>query len=36
MGIPDYQTVMLPVLRSAAEGEKRVVDVEDRIADELV
>jgi restriction system protein len=36
MGIPDYQTVMLPVLRIAAEGEKRVVDVEDRIADELV
>lgn len=35
MGIPDYQTVMLPVLRIAAEGEKRVVDVEDRIADEF-
>lgn len=35
MSIPDYQSLMLPVLRLAAEGEKRVADVEDRIADEL-
>lgn len=33
--IPDYQTLMLPVLRLAAEGESRVVDVVDRIADEF-
>src|SRR5690606_21598775 len=31
----DYQSLMLPVLRLAAEGEKRVADVEDRIANEL-
>lgn len=35
MPIPDYQSLMLPVLRLAAEGEKRVADVADRIADEL-
>jgi restriction system protein len=35
MAIPDYQTLMLPVLRVAAEGEKRVADVVDRIADEF-
>jgi restriction system protein len=35
MPIPDYQTLMLPVLRSAAEGETRVADVSERIADEL-
>lgn len=35
MSIPDYQTLMLPVLRLAAEGEKRVADVEERIADEF-
>lgn len=35
MPIPDYQTLMLPVLRLAAESEKRVGDVEDRIADEI-
>jgi restriction system protein len=35
MTMPDYQTLMLPVLRMAAEGEKRVADVEDRIADEF-
>ncbi len=35
MPIPDYQALMLPVLRLAAEGEKRVGDVEDRIADEI-
>jgi restriction system protein len=35
MAIPDYQTLMLPVLRLASEGEKRVGDVTDRIADEF-
>ncbi len=35
MSIPDYQALMLSVLRLAAEGEKRVADVEDRIADEF-
>lgn len=35
MPIPDYQSLMLPVLRYAAEGEKRVADVENRIADDL-
>lgn len=35
MPIPDYQTLMLPVLRLAAEGEKRVADVVDRIADQF-
>lgn len=33
--IPDYQTLMLPVLRHAAEGETRVADVSERIADDL-
>lgn len=33
--IPDYQTLMLPVLRLAAEGETRVADVAERIADAL-
>ena len=33
--IPDYQTLMLPVLRYAAEGETRVADVSERIADDL-
>lgn len=33
--IPDYQTLMLPVLRLAAEGEARVADVADRIADDI-
>ena len=28
MAIPDYQTLMLPVLRLAAKGEQRVVDVD--------
>ena len=32
MPIPDYQTLMLPVLRLAAEGETRVPDVAERIA----
>src|SRR5271155_803402 len=35
MAIPDYQTLMLPVLRLAAKGEQRVADVADRIADEF-
>lgn len=35
MPIPDYQTLMLPVLRLAAEGETRVPDVEDRLADQF-
>ena len=35
MTIPDYQTLMLPVLRLAALGECRVPDVADKIADEF-
>lgn len=35
MTIPDYQTLMLPVLRLAAESETRVADVAERIADDL-
>jgi restriction system protein len=35
MPIPDYQTLMLPVLRLAAESETRVADVAERIADDL-
>ncbi len=35
MAIPDYQTLMLPVLRAAAEGEKKVADVADLIADQI-
>ncbi|ERP98186.1 hypothetical protein Q669_23610 [Labrenzia sp. C1B10] len=33
--IPDYQSLMLPVLRYAAEGEQRVPDLADRIANDL-
>jgi restriction system protein len=33
MAIPDYQSLMLPVLRVSAEGEHRVIDVIDQIAD---
>lgn len=33
--IPDYQTLMLPVLRLAAEGETRVAEVAERIANDL-
>ncbi|MFP1632916.1 restriction endonuclease [Zhengella sp. ZM62] len=33
--IPDYQTLMLPVLRHAALGEQRVPEVAERIADDL-
>lgn len=35
MAIPDYQTLMLPVLRLAATGEQRVADTAERIADDL-
>jgi restriction system protein len=35
MPIPDYQALMLPVLRIAAKGEQKVSDVVDRIADEF-
>ena len=35
MAIPDYQALMLPVLRRAAAGETRVADVATAIADEL-
>lgn len=35
MAIPDYQTLMLPVLRLAAEGEQCVPDAAERIADDL-
>lgn len=35
MAIPDYQTLMLPVLQLASEGEQRVADVVDLIADKL-
>ncbi|MEH0072384.1 winged helix-turn-helix domain-containing protein [Pannonibacter sp. Pt2-lr] len=35
MTIPDYQTLMLPVLRLAAEGETRVGDAAGRIAGEF-
>jgi restriction system protein len=35
MTIPDYQSLMLPLLRQTADGEKRVADVEQRIADEF-
>lgn len=35
MAIPDYQTLMSPVLQLASEGEQRVADVVDLIADRL-
>lgn len=35
MAIPDYQSLMLPVLRIASQGEARVPDAAKRIADEL-
>ncbi|MEE4013846.1 restriction endonuclease [Roseibium sp. FZY0029] len=35
MAIPDYQSLMLPVLRNAAEREQRVPDLADRIANDL-
>jgi hypothetical protein len=35
MAVPDYQSLMLPVLKQAALGETRVPDVADKVADEL-
>lgn len=35
MAIPDYQTLMLPVLVLASEGEQRVGDITDRIANQF-
>jgi restriction system protein len=35
MPIPDYQTLMLPVLRLAAEGERRVGEVAEIVADQF-
>lgn len=35
MSVPDYQSLMLPVLRLAAMRETRVADVAERIADDL-
>lgn len=35
MAIPDYQSLMLPVLRLAAEGEARVPDAAEKLADQL-
>lgn len=35
MTIPDYQTLMLPVLRSAQDGEVKISDVISKLADEL-
>ncbi len=33
MPIPNYQDIMLPLLRIAAEGETRILDVEEQLAD---
>jgi restriction system protein len=35
VAIPDYQTLMLPVLKLAAQGECRVPDVSAKVADEF-
>ncbi|MBR9973934.1 winged helix-turn-helix domain-containing protein, partial [Magnetospirillum sulfuroxidans] len=35
MAIPDFQTLMLPVLKVAAEGEQRISDVVTRLADDF-
>jgi restriction system protein len=35
MAIPDFQSLMLPVLRIAAEGEVRISDVVARLASEF-
>jgi restriction system protein len=35
MAIPDYESLMLPVLRSAAGGEVKIGDVVEQLADEL-
>ncbi len=33
MPVPDYQSLMLPLLRAAADGETRVPDISDRLAE---
>ncbi|OBU74818.1 winged helix-turn-helix domain-containing protein [Cylindrospermopsis raciborskii] len=35
MPIPDYQTLMLPVLRSAAQGEVKLGDIASSLAESL-
>lgn len=35
MPIPDYQSLMLPVLRLAANGETRVPEAANKLADQL-
>jgi restriction system protein len=35
MPIPDYQSLMLPVLKLAAQGETSATDVEEKVADEF-
>ena len=35
MSIPDYQTLMLPLLKRAALGEIRVLDAEEQIGEEF-
>src|SRR5437867_12334413 len=35
MAIPDYQSLMLPVLRAAADGEVRIGEVVEKLANEL-
>jgi restriction system protein len=35
MTLPNYHTLLLPVLKLAAEGEAKVLDTEDRIAHDL-
>ena len=32
MAIPDFQTLMLPVLRASADGEVRIGDVVEKLA----
>jgi len=35
MSIPDYQSLMLPVLLSSLDGEARIGDVVERLAEKL-
>ena len=35
MSIPDYQSLMLPVLRASSKGEVRIGDVVELIADQI-
>lgn len=35
MAIPDFQTLMLPVLRASADGEVRIGDVVEKLAAEF-